>query len=80
MGLGVPLACGSQCQPPAAYLPLAAGVPDQPLNLRFTLHSFTAFMAQLSECLVVHHGVPSLFFGWDASRSVQMGTIAVLTK
>ena len=62
MGLGVPLACGSQCQPPAAYLPLAAGVPDQPLNLRFTLHSFTAFMAQLSECLVVHHGVPSSLF------------------
>ena len=62
MGLGVPLACGSQCQPPAAYLPLAAGLPDQPLNLGLTLHSFAAFMAQLLEYFVVHHGVPSSLF------------------
>ena len=62
MGLGVPLACGSQCQPPAAYLPLAAGLPDQPRDFGLALHSFTALMAQLSEYLVVHHGVPSSLF------------------
>jgi hypothetical protein len=59
MGLGVPLACGSQCQPPAAYRPLGADLPDQALNLGFTLKPLTAFMAQLSEYLVVQHGVPS---------------------
>jgi hypothetical protein len=58
----VPLACGSQCQPPSACLPLAAGLADQPLDLGLTLHSLTAFMAQLSEYLVVHHGVPSSLF------------------
>jgi hypothetical protein len=59
MGLGMPLACGSQRQPPAACRPLGADLPDQALNLGLTLKPLTAFMAQLSEYLVVQHGVSS---------------------
>ena len=59
----MPRTCGSQGQtPPAAYLPLAAGLPDQPLHLGLTLQPFTAVMGQLSECFVMHHGVSSSLF------------------
>jgi hypothetical protein len=48
MGLRVPRTGGSQGQsPPAAYLPLTAGLPDQPLHLGLTLQPFTAVMGQL---------------------------------